>query len=100
MTNVNFDEPSVGIVTADRKAALEVKNNGTRAGVGIIGSSNSGGGKGVYGKGGEVATGVYVEGKFGFAVFGESTGSSGVFGNGLGVVGVNHIITSLLMVVH
>jgi hypothetical protein len=88
MTNVNFDEPSVGTVTADHKAALEVKNKGTRNAVGIIGESNSGGGKGVYGKGGELSTGVYGESKFGFGVLGESTGSAGVLGNGFGVTGV------------
>jgi hypothetical protein len=87
MTNVNFDEPSVGTVTANGKAALEVKNNGTRKAVGIIGES-TGTGKGVYGKGGELATGVYGEGKFSFGVLGESTGSSGVLGNGIGVTGV------------
>jgi hypothetical protein len=82
MTNINFDEPSVGTVTDKDKAALEVKNNANRSAIGLMCEVDGGRSKGVYGKGGETGVGVYGEGKFGSGVHGENVGGGpGVFGN-------------------
>jgi hypothetical protein len=66
MTNINFNEPSLGEVTADNKPALRIINKGASAkplegqtAIGVVGES---------------ATGVGVQGKSDefFAVVGQS----------------------------
>jgi hypothetical protein len=82
MTNINFDEPSVGTVNDRERAGLEVKNTADRRAIGIIAEVNGGRSKGVYGKGGDTGIGIYGEGKFGAGVHGENIGGGpGVFGN-------------------
>jgi hypothetical protein len=75
MTNINFDEPSVGEVTADNKPALRIINKGASAkplegqtAIAVVGES---------------ATGVGVQGKSDefFAVVGQSNKGHGVFGH-------------------
>jgi hypothetical protein len=82
MTNINFDEPSVGEVTADSQTALKCINKGAKA-AGVWGETSSG--AGVFGKS-DTDRGVHGACvSTGFGVVGSCDGE-----NGVGVWGTNN----------
>lgn len=81
MTNSNFDEATVGEVNADRKAALEVRNTGTDAAVGVWGKCDSG--VGTQGNS-KSSTGVWGMSDTAIGVLGESFATE----RGVGVWGI------------
>jgi hypothetical protein len=81
MTNINFDEPSVGEVTADGQTALKCINKGAKA-AGVWGETSSG--AGVFGKS-DTDRGVHgVAKSSGFGVVGSCDGEgTGVWGTAM-----------------